>query len=144
VSHVGEDFCAEDREVLACDGIHTGEEVFWGMEGGVEKDACGVVEASFCREDTICTCGGEASLCVAWVEEIPVCENHSVAREMLAEIADGSPVGKSGVVAFLLPCAPVHGEDACAGGEHHACIFKGLFFVWENADFGCDGHGEGG
>ena len=140
---IREDFCSQDCEVLSGDDVHPGKEVLRGVVVWGEKDACGVVEAPFSGEDAVCAGGGQAPLCVAGVEDIPVCEDDCVWREVLAEVADGRPIRKPGVVAFLLSSAPVDGEDAGAAGEHHFCVREGFLGIGENPDFGRYRHGEG-
>lgn len=118
--------------------------MFWGVVVWGEKDARGVVETPFCREDSICAGGVETPLRVAGVEDISVCKDDGVWGKVVAEVSDGLPVRETRVVAFLLPGAPVDGEDAGAAGQHHFCVGEGFLLVGEDANLCRDRHGECG
>ena len=114
-----------------------------GVARRVEKDACGVVEAAFSREHPVRAGSGKTPLCVTGVEDISVCKDDCLWGKVVAEMSDRLPVCEPRVVAFLLPCASVYGEDASPARENHFGILESLVFVGKDADFGSHWDGEG-
>lgn len=132
---------ANDIEVLARDNVDAGKPlvpVCVGLEHG------GVVQVSLGAHDGVGAGGGEAARDVFLPEDVAVCKEDDVAREVGANVADGGPVGGAGVVALLVARAAVDCEDGGAGGDDHFSILERAGGGVEEADFSGDRDGKGG